>query len=398
MSISRITATPKKLKKKLSISRKYSNYTFGFFLAVSLPLFSVAGLNWLVDPYDVFNTPNFLGLNHQKPKKDNSDRLFKAVDIIRIKPKVIIIGSSRTKQGIDPGHLNLADPESAYNLAINGPNMYEVLRYLEHAVKNQPDIQEIILGVDFFMFNATLNNQPTFSEERLEKTHIVVSDAINALFSLDTLTASRETIVASLNTPNGDNSYGENGFMPNRSLDSSTSQWRFEGGIKLYFRLHSDYQFSQEYLADFQKIVQLCQENNIKLTVFISPSHATQWEAIRATNQWSTWEQWKREMVKMVPVWDFSGYNSVTTEKISEDMNNYADNSHYTPNIGNLILDRMFNYQSETLPEAFGVLLTPENIEDNLAKIRKQRQEWANNNPQEIELVEKLQQQVEMEE
>ncbi|GFZ91240.1 hypothetical protein [Okeania sp. KiyG1] len=74
----------------------------------------------------------------------------------------------------------------------------------------------------------------------------------------------------------------------------------------------------------------MCQENNIKLILFISPSHATQWEAIRATGEWSTFEEWKREVVKITPVFDFSGYNTITTEPIHNDMENYRDNSHYT--------------------------------------------------------------------
>ncbi|MGL5805707.1 MAG: hypothetical protein ACRC2R_15315 [Xenococcaceae cyanobacterium] len=375
-------------------ANKYNKFNWLFLLFVSIPLSLVGTFNLSIDPYDVFDTPNWLGINHVKPKKDNNDRLFKASDLIRLKPTTLILGSSRTKQGIDPEHPALSSDRSTYNLAINGPNTYEIRRYLEHAIANQSNIKEIVFGVDFFMFNATLKNQPSFSEDRLEKTHIVINDAINTLFSLDTFYVSQATVEASLKEKNKDDIYGENGFMPNRTINDGNTKWRFDQSIELYFKLHSDYEFSDEYLAEFKKIVELCQQNKINLKVFISPSHATDMDAIRATGRWETMEKWKREIVKIVPVWDFSGYNSVTTEPIKDVMKNYADNSHYTVPIGNLILDRVLAYQSEKVPLDFGVLITSENIESHLQKINSDRQSWAKNHTDEVKLVETIKQKI----
>ena len=376
-------------KKKLLVRRqkKFRAYNWVFFITTFIPMLSVGLFNWTIDPYDLFNTPNWWGINHEKIKKDNNDRLFKTMDIIRLKPKVILMGSSRTKQGLNPEHPAIKNNRLAYNLAINGPNLYEVRRYIEHAIANQPDLQQIILGIDFFMFNSSLENQPSFEEKRLEKKHIIPTDAINALFSIDTFNVSKETIAASLKTEDKNNSYSENGFMPNRNADDGETKWRFGQSIKLYFELHSDYQFSQQYWSDFIKIVELCRQNNIDLKVFISPAHATQWESIKVTGRWDIFEQWKRELVNITPVWDFSGFNSVTSEAIKTKMTNYVDNSHYSPMIGNLILDRIFDYQSESIPKDFGILLTADNIEKHLAKIRRERLLWAKNHPDEAKLV-----------
>ncbi|AFZ36502.1 hypothetical protein Sta7437_2983 [Stanieria cyanosphaera PCC 7437] len=385
-------------KIKASKTRKkysYLIYNFLFFGFVSVPMLSVGLFNWIIDPYDIFNTPNYLGINHEKIKKDNNDRLFKAADIIRIKPKIILAGSSRTKQGLNPEHPVFEHQQSVYNLAINGPNFYEVRRYIEHAVANQPDLKEIVLGIDFFMFNNRLANQPSFSEQRLEKKQFIASDMINALFSLDTFDISRKTMDASQQTPDLNNYYGENGFMPNRNANDGKTDWRFEQSINLYFTLHSDYQFSDKYWSDFAQLVELCQQNNIELKVFISPAHATDLESIRLTQQWETFEQWKRKLVQLIPVWDFSCYNSVTTEAIAPTMSNYVDNSHYNPNIGNLILNRIFDYQTEQIPQDFGVLITTKNIEQHLEQIRSDRKRWANNHPDEIKLVEEIKSQLE---
>ncbi|MDJ0745179.1 MAG: hypothetical protein QNJ32_17720 [Xenococcaceae cyanobacterium MO_167.B27] len=379
-----------KTKYKIKKPSNFYFYNIFLFIMISLPIAVTGFINWLIDPQDVFNTPNYLGVNNIKPHKDDNDRLFKAIDITRIRPKTIIVGSSRTKQAINPEYPVFDQSSGVYNLALNGPNFYEVRRYVEHAIYNQPDLQEIILGIDFFMFNSNLDNQPTFSESRLEKKHITLDDGIKVLFSLDTLSNSKDTITASKQDSATDDSYGENGFMPNRNADKPENIWRFNQSIKLYFTLHSDYEFSEQYWSDFEKLVKLCEQNNIKLKVFISPSHATQWESIYVTNRWQVFEEWKRKIAQLTPVWDFSGYNSVTTEKINASMNNYVDNSHYVPAIGNLILNRIFDYQTSEVPDDFGVLLTPDNMEEHLDNIRQERQKWLKNNPEEVDLVKKL--------
>ncbi|BAU65289.1 hypothetical protein STA3757_26700 [Stanieria sp. NIES-3757] len=380
------------IRKKKSIFLIYNALFFG---VVSVPIFTVGLFNWIIDPYDIFNTPNFVGINHEKIKKDNNDRLFKASDIIRIKPKIILVGSSRTKQGLDPKHPVFQNQQPVYNLAINGPNFYEVRRYIEHAVANQPDLKEIVLGIDFFMFNEHLANQPSFSEQRLEKKQLISSDVINALFSLDTFNISRMTMDASQQEPDLNNDYGDNGFMPNRNTNDGKTDWRFEQSINLYFTLHSDYQFSAQYWSDFERLVKLCQQKNIELIVFISPAHATDLESIRLTQQWTTFEHWKRKLVEFTPVWDFSGYNSITTESIAPTMSNYVDNSHYNPQIGNLILNRIFDYQTEQVPKDFGVLITTKNIEQHLTQIRSDRENWVNKHPAEVKLVEQIKAQLE---
>ncbi|MEQ9235218.1 hypothetical protein [Coleofasciculus sp. E2-BRE-01] len=367
--------------------KSYRWFNLVFFIAALTPLISVGLFNMIIDPYDIFNTPDFLGINDSKPHKDKNDRLFKATDVIRIKPVTVFLGSSRTKQALNPSHSALKNEQPAYNLAINGPNAYEVRRYLEHAIANQKNIKTVVFGVDFSMFNSSLMNQPTFSEKRLEKSSLALEDFLNSTFSLDALFASRETVVASLADAKENDNYGDNGFMPNRKLAPDETEWRFNGGIELYFDFHSDYQFSEQYFSDLKKIVELCEEYGVDLKVFISPSHATQWEAIRATGRWQTFEQWKRKLVKIVPVWDFSGYNSITTEVINDTMQNYADNSHYTEKVGNLVLNRIFSHNENTVTKDFGILITPQNIESHLNKINEDRELWAEENPDEVRLV-----------
>ncbi|MGF1478099.1 MAG: hypothetical protein ACFB4I_01225 [Cyanophyceae cyanobacterium] len=373
--------------------RQYQKFNLWLLGAVSAPIVSIGFFNFVVDPYDIFPTPE-LGINHAKPKKGNNDRVHKAVDVIRLRPTVVFVGSSRTKLGLDPSHAVWENAEEVYNLGLNGPNFYEQLRYLEHAIANQENLEAVVVGLDFFAFNQHLDNQPTFSEHRLEKQHLTIRDFVNFTASLDVLSASYATLQESLKTPKRDD-YGQDGFTPDRY--EGDPGWKFREGLKLYFQLHGNYELSEKYMDSLRTLVAICQQKEIPLYLFISPAHATQWEAIRATGRWQTFEQWKREVAAIAPVWDFSGYSSVTTEPVNSQSKNYTDNSHYTPLVGDLVLNRMFSVNEQSVPQDFGVLLTSENLESQLAQIRQNRQEWAKQNPEVVELVQKLQQEIKQE-
>jgi hypothetical protein len=78
-----------------------------------------------------------------------------------------------------------------------------------------------------------------------------------------------------------------------------------------------------------------------------------------------------------IAVWDFGGYNSITTEEVppagdQSPMRWYMDPVHYRPELGNLILDRVFatSNQAQEVPKDFGVRLTPQNVEAVLARMR----------------------------
>lgn len=133
--------------------------------------------------------------------------------------------------------------------------------------------------------------------------------------SIDTLATSQATIQASRKDKNQNAGYSENGFIPHRKIDDGKTKGRFNYSIGLFFSLHSSYIFSDEYFAKFKKIVELCKANNIKLIVFIPPSHATDMGSLNVIGEWQSMENWKRAMTKLIPVWDFSGYNRVVLNK-----------------------------------------------------------------------------------
>ncbi|NEO96366.1 MAG: hypothetical protein F6K56_42030 [Moorea sp. SIO3G5] len=362
--------------------------------AVTFPsLFGFGLLNAAVDPYGVINSPELPGLNQLKPEQFNHVRLFKAIDVIRNEPKIVLLGSSRTDLGLNPNHPGLEPGHSGYNLALVGPNMYEVKRYFDHALTNQPDLKTVVIGIDFFMFNHLKTNAPDFKESLINQETIPLQEVINSTLSLNALNATKSTLSSSIKSK-AYFLYDANGMRfiynnkPKKPLPAGFQDML--KGLMTTEGYYKEYRLSDSFLNDLQDIVDTCKEKGIELKVFISPSHATQWESLRVTRLWPVFEEWKRQLVEITPVWDFSGYNSITTEAISEQMKNYWDSSHYREEVGDLILNRLFSYQVQTVPEDFGVIITPENVESHLGKIRNERESWAETNPDLVKLVEDL--------
>jgi hypothetical protein len=101
---------------------------------------------------------------------------------------------------------------------------------------------------------------------------------------------------------------------------------------------------------------------------------------------------------ELLPIWDFSGYNSYTAEKVpplgdvNTEMQWYWESSHYKKELGDLVLDRVFGHQEpgRTVNPDFGVLLASENIELHLQQVRNDRQKWRTSFPEDVQEIELL--------
>ncbi|MBO3457616.1 hypothetical protein G7B40_008985 [Aetokthonos hydrillicola Thurmond2011] len=374
--------------KSLKLARRQKiNFLFIVILCCCL---SISLLNFMTDPYGIMGNPVIPGFNKFKPEKADTYRLFKAVDIIRLKPRTVFLGTSTMDFGLDPNHPALAAYGPVYNLGMPGTNIYEIMRYFEHALYNQPDIKRVIISSDTFMFDKYRNNPKDYSDNRLQTNTLAYKDIFNATFSINAFVSSIKTIVVNLNnfksepySTNGDRN--ENWLVENKPV-----VYRFIRAINR--DLQDINTLSPQRFDYFKRIVELCRERNIDVKVFIPPIHATVTEGRFSKNKNLVTDEEKRLLVSIIPVWDFSGFNTITTEKVSNEMKYYIDAYHYRKNVGNLVLNRMLHFHEETVPRDFGVLMTPENIEAHLIQIQHQRAEWQKKHPELVKLVEDLEQ------
>lgn len=363
--------------------KPYRSFSYIFLVIAGCGSSVVIGFNAAIDPFGVTNSPRIYGINQSKPETINNTRLYKAIDLTRQNAKTIFLGASRLDEALNPDSPALAEYQPVYNLAMQGGTFYEQRRYLEHAIATQKNLEVVIFGIDLWLLALPEATQLGFDENRIGKSHLRLLEFLQTYLSWNTFNKSLETLQKNKEEPDTIY-YHANGLRDIGYIDLEFTHW-------LPFVVNKKKNdIVPETLENIRIIRDLCQEHGLDLRVFITPPHAIQFEGSIAAAGESKIENRKRKIVKIMPVWDFSGYNSVTTEPLSSEMTQYRDSSHFTIAVGDLILNRMLQYNENSVPNDFGVLINSDNIEEHLAQIRGDRETWRKNNPDTIELLNKF--------
>lgn len=394
---------------------------------VALPVVAVAAFNLAVDPYGWYGTPAIAGFNALKPHLRAFQRRTYPDRIAAGGFETILLGTSRAGGGLTADHPAFAG--RAFNAAVAGANAHDLLRLFQQAHAKGP-LRRVVIGADFFSFNAFYQKSDGFDEdwfavdERgnpvpawLRRTRLVARDAV-AAFTWDALIDSFETIRAQVRVPHDAESPDAAGHpAPGRgvaAVEEQLRQIRYQEKSFLqefwFPAPENGYSFTypgtrRTTLDAFETIARTCREDGIALYVFFSPIHARLSFAMNAAGLWPRYETWKRRMVEIVDryappsragdgggAWDFSGPHPITMEPIpvpgpdARGMTWFAETSHYRPTVGALMIDRMFGRpRPDPRADGFGRAVGPGTLEAALADARKGFAEWALRHPAEVD-------------
>ncbi|WP_052807890.1 hypothetical protein [Methyloterricola oryzae] len=376
-------------------------------------LMCVAAINSLIDPWALWGTHRYPGLSVLKPSIGNHEREFEHNLAVIKAWDAIILGTSRSDRGLDPQHPAFRGLRTA-NLAIDGQPPEESFNLFD--VTTRRGARKAVIGLDFVAANVVLRTPP-------DSMNVPRPASWSRLISMNVLRASFETIIENRRHPvsdpcNSDKAWREDGF---RCASSIKENLRADARNSFLLHLNSLYrpkpsrEFSfanptRDPMKAIRALLERAHERGVDLRLLISPSHAWQWEAIYYSKLWDQWEEWKRRIVELnrdtaeasgsppFPIWDFSGYNSITTEKFppagdsTTPVFGYWETSHYTKAVGDMVLDRIFGtrFSSTPVPADFGVSLDVTNLESHLTTIREQRRLWLRDHKEEAEELEKL--------
>lgn len=340
----------------------------------------------MTDPYEIWKFYSRQGFNLYSNKGENIERLTKPLNFIfHQAPQTIIFGSSRADYSLDPNSWKMLTGRETYNFAVTSGTLYEMRRYFEHALENDERLEEIIICVDFYTFvdNETHQAKSTmagYDDEQIGKKIPTLTNLQKTLFSWESLkdgvTNSLDNMRNKYDFPCHDlNGKFSEGYIAQKYKDNSDEKF-----LNILRQWQRSLDFSSAYLneesfQEFQRVINLCRAQNIKLSVCILPLYPLHYEAFN--DCWSVYESWKVKLVSMTPVVDFTCFDSDIAER-----ENFWDTSHAKKIIGDRVL---FALADEIRNENFGEILTIENIKAHNEKIRRDRKNWRCEHWQEIE-------------
>lgn len=349
----------------------------------------------------------------------------KVLNVRYYEPESVYFGSSTVWSYVDTGYapLRTTDGRRAFNFGLAGVTMRELLAVFEHVVALKPPAR-VVIGLEFYMFSADKPTAPGFDDlplahrptYRQDLWWFVGQRLLSSESTYKSVDILSRTVLDRLrfwtSTPVE--------AAANHQAAAPLSRERFAQLMidsdkviltALYpdtgrpFRMSDDAGWSS--LDAVRRIVALARAHQIDLTMYISPSHARSFEAIRLLGLWPRFEEWQRGLASVladdasaypdrapVLLWDFCCYNAVTTDPVvappGEDagFRYYADSVHFKTVVGYMVMDRIFATEaSRVLPPDFGVLLTEDSVEAHLSEIRRGQREYAASHPEDVEAV-----------
>lgn len=340
------------------------------FLSLSLTFTPALALfNYFIDPYGIFQSPSIKGINEFKTEITKHERLHKKIRIARCKPDAVLLGNSVVVNGFDPDEIYELTHIRFYNAGLGGAPFDEIYANFEHCLKCQPKLKKVILGIDC----AGFNKHPRPFAFRESKTNSN-NELLTGLFSSKSTADSIKTFLVNLKQKNN-HQYHNNGFLIVSDIVEEARVRQFEHLHTIVKPFYEVFELDDRRVELFRDLVEICKKRNIELYVFVAPSHADYCEVVYQAGKWPAFEELKRKLCSIHPIWDFSGFNSVTKTPFVNYRNSlYQDHSHFLPIVGNEIVKKFFFHKNSY--DDFGVLLTPETIEEHLNEIKKLRNQW----------------------
>ncbi len=393
-------------------------YAIRFALVTGLAFGGAVAFNYAVDPYDFDIAPG-RSVPPEKRETGSHGRLHKAYALMNLRPTVVALGASRTEAAIDMSHPGWAGaPGERYNASVTAANLREIRALLGLAAASAT-LKQVLIGLEFYSFNAFVPNRPDFDPALMagRPKPMLGFDPGKAryYFSMDALRSSVKTLT-------------ERHPMPHFLLDGRVNPEALEGAyhgsagqrsafldadresLQIYYTPppRRVYSFTDETGASmfdqFREILAFARRNHVDLRLYISPAHARSSEALHLLGLDERYEEWQRTLVRILaeeaaasggpafPLWDFGGYSAITTEAVPADDPAgprsawYWESSHYRVELGNLVLDRIFDHHEpgRTMPADFGVRLSADDLDAVQRRAREGRARYRSEHAAEI--------------
>ncbi|MTW13943.1 hypothetical protein GM658_25345 [Pseudoduganella eburnea] len=372
-------------------------------IAGGMPLLLVCGVaatNYTLDPYLIhqWQTPEVKRLRQPVEKLNAWGKTY-AIALYR--PETVYLGNSRTELGMA---VPRGGRERVFNAALSGATVGDALRMLGHA-RQVGDVRTVIWGLDAPSFTLSVGN----------------TELENGLLASDGRYLARRFLLDLQRSVSLDMSRESLDLLRGRSLavchpslaqygqrDGACMQARIDGwggAAQVVEARTREFLRGEGPTADTLQSMESAIGRGCKLhwRLYVNPTHAMTIDGLYWRGKGARFEAWLADLAAIgarlraagcdVRVFDFSGFNHVTTEPVPQAGNrsamlNYWETSHYRESVGDSILARIAG--GAATGDGFGAELLPGSIEGHIAKLQQRRKEYLISHPYEAGVAQRI--------
>jgi hypothetical protein len=273
----------------------------------------------------------------------------------------LILGSSRTTFVNQHSFRAM----NLYNYACSSMVVSEYNKYINFAKQaKEQDFQTIIIGLDFFNTNKKYRYYSEKPEYYINNTTQPFY-RYKMLFSLDVYNHSMRNL--KYQKRGAETFYTRDNIKFQKKITEEQRRQRYAVNLAR----HTDDFIDKNYIYDStykDKLATIVKQNpNTHFIFFTSPITANLLSSILINaKRFDEYERWLKETIKIAgEIHHFMDINSITTN-----LENYPDDDHFYPYIGDLIANRILNHPDSHLPNDFGITLNEKNIDAYLKNLK----------------------------
>ena len=354
---------------------KYRKFNRRILITLICVLTIVAIFNFVMDPYNVFMSPD-LGFNSLKPDAKRQERLTKIIGLKLDKRKLdsVFIGTSRVDWPVNKQHYKEVTGKETESMAVVGMGFDEYLELARLCAKIHPELKKIYLGLDLYTFNKNYKDNQKHIPFN-QNLHLTTQELATVLFAGDTtvssfITLSRNTFA----TKDKSKIYTRMGTT--HRFRNEQIETFFQYAWRKYYEHYDGYVFNEENYDKLRLLKYDLKKQGIDLVFFHTPGHITDIDVIYENNMWDTFTKWKKDLTKISDIYDFYYYNEVNSCAVTPDIQNFTDAAHASDIGGKMMIQTLTNNNG-----TYGRLNTSENIDKYTKQDLKNLLIWRKQNP-----------------